>query len=475
MAGMNIGKTSRFSAAVLCFLIVAWCEPAQAQQEAGRRVYDEQLRVRLDQQLPQAREIGLDGGGWFNFALFKYDDPPARRFRTLRQYQLRLWGSANIRGVHKFYVRGLVGWDDWNSGDNPGDVTGDETTNPQVERAWYQFDLGQMLRNQTGTAPPASLRVKVGRQFAAIGTSFVLSMPLDMVQFNATVGNWEFMAFLGMTIRNTRNIDDSDAVSRDQQRCIWGVEVAYNGLDHHRPFAYFMENNDHTNADPADPLQAYDYSSRYIGIGSEGTIILPNLRYQTELVGELGRTYGEGVTGGTQDEICAVAYNLLLEYLFQTKTHPKVTAEYIFASGDSDRRSSSTSTIGGNRAGTKDNAFNAFGFRDTGIAFSPRVSNLNMYMLGASFFPLEDIELFKQLEVGTKLFFYHKSADGPISDVDASVNNSRWLGWEWDIYANWRITSDLTWTIRYGAFQPGSAFGNDDRRQFLYTAVTFSF
>ncbi|GAG43119.1 unnamed protein product, partial [marine sediment metagenome] len=139
------------------------------------------------------------------------------------------------------------------------------------------------------------------------------------------------------------------------------------------------------------------------------------------------------------------------------------------------RTVSSTATVGGNTAYTRDHAFNAFGFRDTGIAFSPAVSNLNMYALAASFFPLEHIELFKKLEVGSKVFFYHKASHGAISDTDAANTTSRWLGWEWDVYCNWRISSDLTWTIRYGAFQPGAAFAHDDCRSFLYTGVTFSF
>ena len=46
-------------------------------------------------------------------------------------------------------------------------------------------------------------------------------------------------------------------------------------------------------------------------------------------------------------------------------------------------------SIGGNRAGTRDRAFNAFGFRDTGIALSPRVSNIHIYSAGGSFFPFE--------------------------------------------------------------------------------------
>jgi len=125
--------------------------------------------------------------------------------------------------------------------------------------------------------------------------------------------------------------------------------------------------------------------------------------------------------------------------------------------------------------GTKDHAFNGFGFRDTGLVLAPEVSNLNAYVLGASFFPLEHIKLFRRLELGTKVFFFQKAArNGALSDVPAQTN-ARWVGWEWDLFANWQITSDLIWSIRYGAFQPGDAFVDNGCGQFLYTGFTLSF
>ncbi|HOF17334.1 MAG TPA: alginate export family protein, partial [Phycisphaerae bacterium] len=56
-----------------------------------------------------------------------------------------------------------------------------------------------------------------------------------------------------------------------------------------------------------------------------------------------------------------------------------------------------------------------------------------------------------------------------------ATKDSHWLGWEWDVFCDWRITSDLTWTVRYGAFRPGAAYQNDDCRDFVYTAFTYSF
>lgn len=464
-----------------CVLMVAAAvaaSPALAQERSGSDVYEEQLRLKLDEQMPEAREIGVDAGGWFSFALFNYDDAVGQRHRMLRRFQLRGWASANVQGVHRGYVRGLLNWNDWNSGDNPSLARGGDEFDEKIERAWYQFDLGQLLKNQTGQPPPIDLRVKVGRQFARIGTALVLSIPLDMIRFDVGWRDWTFMAFLGKTLRSSNNIDDSFRVYNHQKRCMWGFQLTYRGLDRHRPFVYMLNNIDRTQPDPADALQSYDYSTRYLGIGSRGTLFVPELHYRVEVVGEWGKTYSNGVVNG-QDSVCAMAADALVAYTFRCPTRPKVMFEYLWGSGDRDRAVSATATAGGNRAGTTDYAFNGFGFRDLGIAFSPRLSNLHVYVLGAGFFPLEGVgmELLKRVEVGTKVFFYHKArAAGPISDVTAA-NDDAWLGWEWDVYCNWRLTSDLAWTIRYGAFQPGSAYDGGDKscRQFLYTGVVLSF
>ncbi len=463
---------ARIVIGLACVLLVA--APRAKGQKAGTAVYREQLRVLLEEQTPVAREVGVEAGGWFSFAFFNYDDESARTERTLRQYELRGWGSVNVQGVHRAYIRGLTSYSDWNSGTSPA-THGDDLVEPKLERAWYELNLGQLARNQTGQQPPVDFRFKVGRAYTEIGTALVLSMPLDLVQFDLTVADWNAKVLLGKAIKSTANIDFSEPVAGHQDRCFWGIELAYEGFSSHRPFVYFLDNQDNTDPDPDFPDQSYSYDSRYVGLGSEGSLLTPNLRYSTELVGEWGRTYSEGVSAG-RDDICAMAFDLLLEYFFDWSTHPRVAVEYLFATGDDDRRRTTSATIGGNLPGTTDRAFNAFGFRDTGLAFSPRLSNLHIYNLDASFLPFENIEPFKRMEIGSKVFFYHKAdASGPISDTTAD-QPSRWVGWEWDIYCDWRVTSDLVWTTRYGVFRPGAAFKKSDScRDFLYTGFLLSF
>ena len=318
--------------------------------------------------------------------------------------------------------------------------------------------------------------VKVGRDYYTIGTALTLALPLDAVQVTAHWKNWQVTGLFGMTLHDTPNIDDSDAVSDHMDRQFWGGELRYKGFSRHEPFAYFLLQRDHTGADYKSATQAYHYDSNYVGIGSSGSILSPHLRYETELVFECGRSFAEGVSD-TTERIDAMAFDLLLEYLFPTKMHPKASFEYLFGTGDRNRRLSSTSTVGGNMTGTPDHAFNAFGFRDTGLAFGPDMANLHIFSGGVSVFPLEDHgRWFKKMEIGTKVFFYMKHRNsGAISDTTA-VNASSWVGWEWDVFCNWRVTSDVSWTIRYGIFAPGEAFGgNKDSRHFLYSGLTYSF
>jgi hypothetical protein len=473
MNGLS-GKTNRiawqglFALAVMAIMAVSVRQAVA--QPAAARIYDEQLRVKLDHMNPEAREKDFDVGGWLNLAIFNYDDAPARVERNIRQYQLRAWASMNLQGVHRAYVRGLGSFNDWSGGTS-------NDTETSVERAWYQFDLGKLIEQQSGTRPPVGVRATIGRDFMTIGTALALSTELDMGKIEITTANMELMAFIGSTLRDSWNLDESAVTANRQQRWISGFELAYTGNNQHRPFVYYMHNNDNTDPAAGRPDQSYEYNSDYIGVGSTGTLLVSNLRYQVEGVYESGKTYSRGRTSG-QDRIDAYAIDALIEYLFvDCPTKPRVGFEYLFASGDSDRDWSPISTDGGNLAGTVDHGFGAFGFRDLGIALAPEISNIHVYAINASFLPLEHIEMFEQMEVGTKLFFYSRAhGSGPISDT-TTTNNSRSIGFEMDFFCNWRVTSDLALTVRYGSFFPGSAYDGGDKssRQFLYGGMVFSF
>ncbi|MBT3200906.1 MAG: alginate export family protein [Phycisphaerales bacterium] len=457
---------------LLVAIVATSAGQALGQPDAGR-IYDEQLRVKLDQVDPETREKDFDAGGWLNMAFFHFDDAPARRERNMRQYELRAWASMNFQGVHTAYVRGLASVNDWS-----GDRSNDSETS--IERAWYQFDLGKFLQQDSGKRPPIGVKVRLGRDFMSIGTALALSTTLDMGKIEVTAGDWELMGFLGHTLRDSWNIDESVAVANRQERWITGAEIAYRGFSQHRPFVYYMHNNDNTDASSTAAGRSYQYDSDYIGVGSTGTLCVSNLRYQIEGVAQFGRTYPNGGSSGVtgRDRIEAYAVDAMIEYVFvNCPTQPRIGFEYLYASGDSDRTTSPISTDGGNLAGSIDRGFGGFGFRDLGIAASPEISNIHVYALSASCRPLEHIELFEAMEVGTKLFYYSRAkGSGPISDptTRTSANST---GFEMDFFCNWRLTSDLAWTVRYGSFFPGAAYNGGDKspRQFLYSGLVFSF
>lgn len=479
---MKFTKLYAFGCVLLVITLAGSVFAQPAVGGAGARVYQEQLRVELDSQDPADREIGFDAGGWFNYALFNYRDS-TNRTRTLNQFQLRGWASFNYKNIHHAYFRGLLNWDRWANGDNPHIKHNDNTNFKEtVERAWYAVDVDRLLGSEPGKDNPIDFRFKVGREYMTIGTAFTLAAPLDMVEFDLRVRDVKFRAMLGKTVSDFTNMDTSIAVADNQRRCMYGFELTYLGLPQHRPFAYYWAQSDHsgTNGYVPEANQRYDYSSRYFGIGSQGSIFLPRLNYSVEFVGETGSTYSFR-SGDRKDDICAFGADLQLMYTFDTKMTPQVKFEYMWGSGDGDRAGSSSATFGGNKPGSKDKAFNAFGYRDTGIAFAPRVSNIHIWMLNGSFRPFEDSgnEFIKRMEIGSSVFFYAKDkGHGPISDPAANARSSKWLGWEWDVYCNWRITSDLSWTARYGIFQPGSSTysgAGDGSRHFLYTGMSLSF
>lgn len=439
------------------------------------RAYNEQLRVLLDQQVPTQRDVTLNGGGWFSFGFFDFDDATAaNKERTLRQSQLRGWASINKQDTHEFYVRGLYNYDDWNSNTNPRGK-GDDS-DEELERAWYTVNVNRFLDGDVGN--PVNLRLKVGRAFQTIGSAFTMSMPLDLLSINADIYDWQLTSFVGKTIFRSNNIDQSAQLYNRQDRILWGTEIAYDKLSNHRPFGYFLANWDHTDPMVPSSSQSFKYDSRYVGIGSRGILGSDDLRYSVELVGEWGESYASAASSGTNN-IEAYAFDLLLEYYVQHPTRPRLMFEYMFGTGDPDRTTSSVATTGGNTAGTNDRAFNAFGFRDTGIAFAPSVSNLHIYVGGVSLFPFDHCEKLKRLEAGSKVFLYTKDRDrGATSDTsDTIANGGGLVGSEWDVFLNWRITSDLVGTLRYGMFHPGSAYDGGDKtpRDFLYSGLLVSF
>lgn len=437
-----------------------------------QRAIEERNRQLYDRTLPVSQKFQLDWGGWFDWFTFLYDDG-VNSSRTQRSYDLRLWaGLTADRGIHTGYARMRLGWVDWNHGD---DYNGneDDVVGPNLERGWYEVDIAKALKTYGSVNLPMTLKAKVGRDFVQAGTGYAISLPLDHVQVLSEFLNFETRFVAGKTPASTLNIDRSFPVSDQSGRNFWIIEERYRGLQNHEPFFYYAINSDHTREEPLDLLQNYDYDSHYIGWGSTGNFTR-SLRYSTEWVLERGHDYGDR-RFLHRDQIKAWAFDQEIEYLFQHRTKPRASLEYMFASGDADRLDSPTNAEGGNRRDHLDKSFIGFGFRDTGLSFAPRLSNVHVWRAGGSFQPLAETRVGDGLELGTNYFLYYKhKADAAVSDPLAD-EQSGYLGWEMDYFANYRMTSDLSLTVRFGTFFPGAAFSDETTRTFLLTGITWSF
>ncbi len=456
---------------------------AQAQSSSrSRRAFDERFRLRMDESVPSGKRAVFGYGGWFRSSFWDADDNVDRNGdgrddgrHVLRRQQLRLWGDVNLDQVHHFYVRGRLDYLDWNSGTS-FDGRDSDWDGPDLDRLWYEFKLSAAQRAYGWDSTDFDFTVRLGRQYVEMGTGLALSVPLDAVWMTCRSGDWRLSGLLGLSVSDAHNIDQSVPGDSEENRRYWGVQVNYDRWRDHEIFAYYFAQDD---GDAGKVLlgQTFGYDSQYVGVGSRGAFFSPQVQYTVEIVGEFGKSYAWTIQNEPPDRenIQAWAFDTELRYLMSDKNRTEWLVEYLLASGDTDRYFSPTNTVGGNRPHSKDRGFSGWGFRNTGMVLVPEISNLGMARVGVSTFPVPDNVLWRRFQVGTDLFVYHKqNRDGAMSD-SLSTDASAFVGLGLDFYANWRIVSDVAWTIRYGLFMPGDALVSETDRQQLFTGVTLSF
>lgn len=436
-----------------------------------QRALEEEVRQALDKELPADQKIDYDWGGWYSFYLLLYDDG-VDSSRTFRRHDLRLWNSLSFdQGAHQIYARGKMHFDDFNTGDS-FDGNDNDWIGPNLDRGFYQFDLRRAAKAYANERLDWNFNLKIGRDLATFGTGYAFSMPLDHLLLTAEFGDLEIAGLMGTSIRSTDNIDLSRPNGGRSKRNFWGTQIKYKGIQRHEPFIYAVWNEDQQREDIPQFIRDFDYDSYYLGLGSTGELAT-NLRYGTEFVFQGGHSYTDRIFPQRRD-IQAWGADFSLEYTPRWAMQPRFVGEYMFASGDPHRTDSPTNTLSGSTSG-RDTGFVGFGYRDTGLSLAPRLSNVHIWRAGASFKPFEDCEPLRNLELGTDWFLYAKNrAEGAISDSTAD-RQSGYVGWEMDYFINWRITSDLSWTTRFGTFFPGKSFSDQTTRTFLLTGVTYSF
>jgi hypothetical protein len=464
------------ASAMLLFSPAAFAQPAPSRQEPDafinqQRAVEERILQEFDKELGISAKAAFDWGGWYSVYGFLFDDG-VESSRTLRRHDLRLWGRLSLdQGAHEFYVRGRLSYLHFNSGDsysgNDSDWEG-----PNLERGYYRFDLARAVRASGGESIAYNVVITAGRDLVRFGNGLALATPLDHVAIETSYKGWELTTLAGKTVGSSPEFDLSRTATRTR-RSFLGGQLKYRGFERHEPFMYVLWQRDRNSEEVPRLLQGFDYDSFYFGLGSAGELAR-RWRYAAEWVLERGHSFGDRQFRNRND-IRAWALSAELEYLFPGKHRGRASVEYLVGSGDSNRPLSPTNTVGGHAGGFTDESYIGFGYRDTGLAFAPRYSNLHMWRAGTSFYPWPERGRLSRLELGSDWYLYHKHhRSGGVSDPTADVG-SGFLGWEMDYYANWRVAADLSWTARFGVFFPGDAFSDQTTRTFLLLGMTWSF
>ncbi len=439
----------------------------------------EEAALRGASSLSLTERTPIDVGGYASFVGLYLTDANDESVGLL-QPELGLYARATIDNVHSFFVRARFQYRDFVEGDS-FDGEGDKWSQPFIDRYWYEIDLTRAFAGDQAD-PNHSARLRIGRQFVDWGAGLALSETLFSVRPVVTVGRWSFEGLAGVTPTDESVVDFDSSRNRyntHTERGFFGGRVAYRTPTNHELYAYYLRSQDY-NDDPQHARATivpgtfdFEYNANYFGVGARGSIGTA-LLYQAEFVYETGESQSDPLrTDQREEDISAFAARAVLTYLFRDKNRTRLEGELLIASGDDDRLVA-TDTVGGNLRGSDDTGFNSLGYVNTGLAFSPALSNIVSLRAGVSSFPLTDVNGFDQLQIGADLIISSKlDGDAPI---DEPTDTSSYLGTELDFSVNYAVTSDLSLTARYGVFFGGDTITSEgDVRHFVFFGVTLTF
>jgi hypothetical protein len=430
--------------------------------------YEKEVRDRLEAAVPSEQKMMVEWGGFYVPSYIHFTDQ-GNNNGDLTVQDFRLWTQIRIDEVHRIFARMRLNYIDFAPGDGQG-LRQHDLVGPNLEVGYYELNVSEAAMKYAGQKWPCTLNIRGGRQYIEVGRGIALGKILDAGQFDLGTKDFAFMGFAGHSPRGEDDIERYGPRYDNTRRAFFGGQFTYLAIDGHQPYGFFVIQKHMTDVDL--PTQDFDYDSSYYGVGSKGAVV-KDLQYAVESLWEFGRGAANGQIDGTE-RVRAYAFNAELDYYVQAPMKPVLTAEYGYASGDPDR-GTALSALNGNRMGTADREFQGFGYVNSGLALGSRFANLQFVRLGGKMTPYENKTGAGRIDVGLDHYFLFKANDqGPTSDFRA-VRTATSLGNEVDIFMEWRIFSDLSWTIRYGHFFPGAAYNDHHGRDFLYTGLNFSF
>ncbi len=458
--------------AALHFVLFPASLYAQQDEESRRRQQEAERLQELERREffgEPSEAFFFDYGAWLRPGWFVFRDG-AQRDISRSDLDLRLWIDLRY-GPHQLYARARTVYMKYANGDGPEDR--DEIVDgPAGDVVFYQLLLGELL-GSPDRIWDASLRA--GRQYVRLASGLVFNGVGDGLSARGSVGPVEIDLFGLRAIENEDDIDVSRPEADNQFRYFVGGKATVRAIADHAPFLAFLVERDR--GDDGEEFQEYEFDAEYYGAGIRGQLFLEGLIYDIEGWLQRGSRFAFLQTGRPED-VKAFALLASLEYSISVRTHPQVRVGFLWGSGDPDRFRI-TNTELGNVSGTDDEAFLGFGYLPTGYALAPLLSNLRILRAGASFRPLEGLDLWElgwdTLEIGVEYYHYRKDhAQGGISDPFAGFESDR-IGQELDVFLQWAVLSDVSVSARAGWFFPGSAYEEDRVRPFYSFSVVFSF
>ncbi len=493
-------SSRRFTApsllAIAFFLLAAPRLSAQFEQDRSkheeRRVLEESKLLETEAGLDTLskeieHDLDLDYGGMARAAYYHYRDNI--RMHTLRYYDLRLWSNLVYKDSQQIYVRVMGNISDYSSNDEYSYMEENDLNVPRLDVGYYYGDVGRYL----GVAMIDRLRLKVGRQYVRIGEGLVLDTRGDGALVEQKGDTFAFTGFILRSIYSEEGYDRSYPDYGHNKNLHSGFEVGAKISDEVELFGYttFLNDKRRDSRFTLAPLPNYDYqkfkyNSRYHGIGLRGTLGT-SLSWYGEYAVQKGKRYSDYqhtilTWGWSRDDIDAFGFQAGADYTFlDTPLTPTLSVQHVFGSGDHDMGVGSgmdtwgnttnpfDPQYGGNKGGTTDNTFFSYGYINTGYAFFPLVSNVEVWRTGIDLTPFKNHEIFGSLEGGFNYFRYRKhSSRGGMSDrgLDLAGEGSA-LGYELDFYVAWRPYSDLSLIFLYGHFKPDhDSFTDTSRRSY---------
>ncbi len=207
--------------------------------------------------------------------------------------------------------------------------------------------------------------------------------------------------------------------------------------------------------DTSDPPLGGKLDTQYSSIKVSGSVI-PDMFYDAWFI------YGSGQTmTWVADAVSSSGYSyqyvpissfltgVSLDYYMPAFLGSAFNFKVQFASGDADY----TAAIEGNSSGNG-TMFIPITASTLGAVFSPALSNLMVAQLTGSVKPFPK----ERIQTGLKLFAFMRPTAGALDATGLEPGeDALWLGFETDVFVNYRFSSDLGLSLNSGVFFPGKA------------------